>query len=135
VRRLGGCENERLPQKAKVVLTDFAQVQNQTLEFIEKDRYGIVRNLAQAMKVRRDAVLSFEKATAPTRRAAGQANTLQLAQNLSAAVDKFVTAAEARDKAAAKGTFRAVAQSFKALADARNFDDLVLRRRANVQGI
>ena len=112
-------------QKAKAVLTDFAQVQNQTLEFIEKDRYGIVRNLAQAMKVRRDAVLSFEKTAAPTRRAAGQANTLQLAQNLSIAVDKFVTAAEARDKAAAKDTFRAVAQSFKVLADARNFDDLV----------
>jgi copper chaperone CopZ len=112
-------------QKAKVVLTDFAQVQNQTLEFIEKDRYGLVRNLAQAMKVRRDAVLSFEKTTAPTRRTAGQANTLQLAQNLSAAVDKFVTAAEARDKAAAKDTFRGVSQTFKALADARNFDDLV----------
>lgn len=109
-------------QRAKVVLADFAAVQNQTLEFIEKDRYGIVRNLAQAMKVRRDAVLSFEKAAAQT---AGQVNTRQLAQNLSAAVDKFATAAEARDKAAAKDTFRAVAQSFKALADARNFDDLV----------
>ncbi len=52
-------------------------------------------------------------------------NTRQLAQNLSAAVDRFAAAAEARDKAAAKDTFRAVAQSFKALADARNFDDLV----------
>lgn len=109
-------------QRAKVVLTDFAAVQNQTLEFIEKDRYGIVRNLAQAMKVRRDAVLSFEKAAAQT---AGQVNTRQLAQNLSAAVDRFAAAAEARDKAAAKDTFRAVAQAFKALADARNFDDLV----------
>ena len=112
-------------QKAKVVLTDFAAVQNQTLEFIEKDRYGIVRNLAQAMKVRRDAVLSFEKAAAQTKLAAGQANTLQLAQNLSAAVDKFAAAAEARNKVAAKDTFRAVAQAFKALADARNFDDMV----------
>jgi hypothetical protein len=112
-------------KKAKLVLTDFAQVQSQTLEFIEKDRYGVVRNLAQAMKVRRDSVLSFEKATAPTRLAAGQANTLQLAQNLSIAVDKFVPAAEARDKATAKDTFRGVSQAFKALADARNFDDLV----------
>ena len=112
-------------QKAKAVLSDFAQVQNQTQEFIEKDRYGLVRNLAPAMKLRRDAVLSFEKAAVTAKPAAGQANTLQLAQNLSAAVDKFAAAAEAKDKAAAKDTFRYVAQSFKALADARNFDDMV----------
>ena len=105
-------------QKARAVLSDFAQVEKQTQEFIEKDRYGVVRNLAPAMKLRRDAIMSFEKA-------AGQAKTLQLAQNLSAAVDKFAASAEARDKAAAKDSFRAVAQSFKALADARNFDDLM----------
>ena len=112
-------------QKAKAVLTEFATVLNQTKEFLEKERYGIVRNLAPAMKLRRDAVLSFEKSVAAVRLPAGQANTLQLATNLSKAVDKFTTSAESRDKVAAKANFPSVNQAFKALADARHLDDLV----------
>ena len=106
-------------------IREFAQVLGQTKEFLDKDRYGIVRNLAPAMKLRMDAILTFEKSVAPDRSPAGQANSLQLAQALSRNVDKFTAAAEARDKGAVNATFPNVDKAFRSLAAARNFDDLM----------
>lgn len=104
--------------KTKTVLTDFAAVLSQTKEFVDKDRYGVVRNLAPAMRLRRDAVMAFEKTS-------GSANAQQLAQSFSREVDRFAAAADARDKAAVQADWGALNKAFKALAEANNFDDVV----------
>jgi hypothetical protein len=104
--------------KMRAVLLDFQQVLSQTKEFLDKDRYGIVRNLAPAMRLRRDGILGFEKSS-------GQGNTQQLALTLSRQVDRFAAAAEARDRNAVRADFPEVNKAFKALAEAHSFDDLV----------
>jgi len=104
--------------KMRTVLMDFQQVLGQTKEFLDKDRYGIVRNLAPAMKLRRDEILGFEKTS-------GQANTQQLALALSRQVDRFAAAAEAKDRNAVRADFPEVNKAFKALAEAHSFDDVI----------
>jgi copper chaperone CopZ len=116
---------ETADHKAKAVLTDFAQVYIQASEFVDKDRYGIVRNLAPAMKLRRDAVVNFEKGDLSSKAKGSATGPYQLAQGLSKAVDDFAASAELKDKAQMKAKLPAVKQAFKALADARNFEELV----------
>jgi copper chaperone CopZ len=110
--------------KTTSALMDFQQVMQQTHEFIQKDRYGIVRNLMPAMKLRSDALLAAEKQAAGYKSAGGQ-NPYYLAQQLSKAVNDLAAAADAKDKGRVDSLFPRVKQAYHALAKAENFDDQV----------
>jgi copper chaperone CopZ len=122
---VGTTVTQESEKKAREVLQDFSVVLAQTKEAIQKERFGLARNLALAMKVRRDAIVSFEKSQVSPRTKQPATGPYQLALNLSRAVDEFGAAAEGRDKAQVQARFPAVNQDFKALADARKYDDLV----------
>lgn len=112
--------------KTASAMTEFQQVMQQCGEFIEKDRFGVVRNLMPAMKLRRDALLSAQKqAAALTKQGTGAGSPYALAQELSKAVDELAAAGEARDKARVESLFPKVKKSYHALAKAENFDEAV----------
>ena len=112
--------------KTTSAMTDFQQVMQQCGEFIEKDRFGIVRNLMPAMKLRRDTLLSAEKQAASIlKRGTGAESPYALTQQLSRSVDELAAAAEARDRARVQSLFPKVKKSYHALAKAENFDEAV----------
>ncbi len=105
-------------------LKDFDAVLTQTREARKEGRYGLVRNLALAMKVRADAVMSAQKAmgTAARQKTSVGASTYDLTVALSRAVATFGSAAEARDRAKVDQTLPNVRQAFQKLAQASDFD-------------
>ena len=116
-------------RQTRLAFTDFNQVLNQTREALKEERYGLVRNLALAMKVRKDNILALQKKAAPPmdkkKKAAPAIPPAELAlnQEFSRSVDGFCTAADARDKEKVNETLPDVRRSFRKLAEAKNFGD------------
>ena len=105
-------------------LKDFDQVLAQVREARKDGRYGLVRNLMPALKLRADAVVAGEKAVARTR-GRSTTNPYDLALALSRSAASLAAAGEARDKPKVDQLLPEVRQAFKKLADARNFDEAV----------
>ena len=97
----------------------------QSKEAVQKEKFGLARSLALAMKVRRDAVVAFEKSQVSGRTKLAANSPYQLALALSKAVDEFGAAAEVKDKAQVQARLPGVKQAFNALAEARKYDDLL----------
>jgi copper chaperone CopZ len=112
-------------KKAREVLTDFSVVLGQTRDAVQKEKFGLARSLALALKVRRDAVVTFEKSQVPAKTKQPVDSPYTLALALSKAVDEFGAAAEVKDKAQVQARLPNVKQAFKALSDARKYDDLL----------
>lgn len=111
-------------------LADFNSALSQTRTALDKEKYGLVRNLALALKVRRDAVTALVKTAPATKKGktvapglVGSANTAT--QQLSKAVDAFAAAAEARNKAQVKELFPTVKKSFRNVVEAYDLDSMI----------
>lgn len=124
----------RDPNKARIanVLGDFNSALGQTRGALDQDKFGLARNLALALKVRRDAVVALAKASAPKapkgKRAepAPAGSPAAFVQELSKAVDAFVTAAEAREKTRAKELFPPVKRAFRRVVEAYDLDGMIV---------
>lgn len=122
---VGSTAIQESEKKAREVLSDFSIVLGQTRDAVQKEKYGLARSLALAMKVRRDGVVAFEKTQVPPKSKQPADSPYQLALALSKAVDEFGAAAEVKDKAQVQARLPTVKQAFKALSDARKYDDLL----------
>jgi copper chaperone CopZ len=113
--------------KAAAAMGDFNSVLGHTRQAMEKDRYGLVRNLALAMKVRKDAVVALTKPAPPKPKGKPVAPppSAALGQKFSKAVDDFAAAAESRDKVKANALFPPVKQTFRKLVDSYDLDSLL----------
>lgn len=127
----GGAKN---PEQARIakVLGDFNSALGQTRGALDKDRFGLARNLALAMRVRRDAVVALAKAPAPKVAKGKHAKPAPMGPNealtldLSKAVDAFTAATEAREKVRAKELFTPVKRAFRKVVEAYNLDEMIV---------
>ena len=79
---------------------EFYTVMRQTRQGVEKYRYELVRNLAEAMKLRRDAILKLANGEARKVQQPGEAgcgDIAALAAKLGEAVDKFAAVSDKKD--------------------------------------
>ena len=125
-----GSQGTPVKNKTAKVLADFNSALSQTRTALEKEKYGLVRNLALALKVRRDAVTGLVKTAPPVKKGktaepglVGGANSAT--QQLSKAVDAFAAAAEARNKAQVKDLFPTVKKAFRNVVEAYDLDAMI----------
>jgi copper chaperone CopZ len=113
--------------RAAKAIGDFNSVLGHTRQALEQNRYGLVRNLALAMKVRKDALVALSAPAPP--KSKGKPPTPPsgnaLGQQFSKAVEDFAAAAEALDEAQVNALFPPVKRSFRKLADSYDLDSLL----------
>lgn len=113
-------------QRSLDAMKDFDQVLVQTREARQGGRYGLVRNLMPAMKLRCDAVVAAEKASAAAqKRSATGSTSYNLAVSLSNSVASLAAVAEKKDRAKVDQQLPQVKEAFQKLAKANNFDEMV----------
>jgi copper chaperone CopZ len=115
-------------------LGDINSVMGQTSQALENERFGLARNLAIALKVRKDGLVTLSKGQIgkppeprdrrkppPPPPPPGAAEV----QQFSKAVDDYAAAAEVRDKPRARDLFRDVKRSFRRVVEAYDLDSLL----------
>ncbi len=98
--------------------SDFSLVLDQTREAHAKGRYGLVRNLAPAMKLRQAALADQASRS-------GNAKEQQLSSELSTEVAALVTAAESKNKPGVDAALPKVRMKFNHLAKVAGYENEV----------